>query len=622
MRNRIERALLRLAPAVAATAACFASQQAIAAPSPCERPLPGSVAAAPPDLYSTNGQLSVSFKYETSTDKAGHARFCFVAAQGQQSPTLHVKPGDTLHIELTNALPRSRASAPQHVMSNASNRCGSPVMTLESVNMHFHGTNTAPTCHSDEVIHTLVNAGQSFTYTLKIPADEPPGLYWYHPHVHGLSEAALLGGASGAIEVEGIANFHPIVTGLPQRYLVIRDQLVTNAQVTNGPPLPAWDVSLNYVPVLYPTYKPAIIRMAQGGREFWRVVNASADTMIDLQLLYNGKPQPLQVIAYDGVPLGSQNKSPRPMTETKTDIFLSPAARAEFIISGPPPGVRDAQLVTRAVDTGPAGDLDPARPLARIMTAGGFAATPAPSLVQRGARNAQRFQGLGDATVTATRKLYFSEIFIPGTDPIRRSGNHRWDEGGITHFFITVSGQQPNVFTPDNPPAIVTHQGAVEDWTIENRSQEMHAFHMHQIHFLLLAVNGVPVPKSKQQLYDTYPIGFHKNKKDPYPSITVRMDFRGPVVGDFVYHCHILEHEDAGMMAIIRVLPRAAPADGRAAWNERQPFWRRMFAALYGRLTPWRASPRMGQNYSRVANLADDNRNWTFPARCASRLAH
>jgi len=41
----------------------------------------------------------------------------------------------------------------------------------------------------------------------------------------------------------------------------------------------------------------------------------------------------------------------------------------------------------------------------------------------------------------------------------------------------------------------------------------------------------------------------------PYPSVKVRMDFRGPDIGDFVYHCHILGHEDNGMMAIIRVLP-------------------------------------------------------------------
>jgi FtsP/CotA-like multicopper oxidase with cupredoxin domain len=77
---------------------------------------------------------------------------------------------------------------------------------------------------------------------------------------------------------------------------------------------------------------------------------------------------------------------------------------------------------------------------------------------------------------------------------------------------------------------------------------------MHQIHFLLQARNGVAVSANDQQMLDMVDIP-HWSGSGPYPSVTVRMDFRGPDIGDFVYHCHILEHEDDGMMAIIRVLP-------------------------------------------------------------------
>lgn len=69
-------------------------------------------------------------------------------------------------------------------------------------------------------------------------------------------------------------------------------------------------------------------------------------------------------------------------------------------------------------------------------------------------------------------------------------------------------------------------------------------------------MNGKSVPKDRQQIFDTYQVPYWEGPGHPYPSITVRMDFRGPDIGDFVYHCHILEHEDAGMMAIIRVKPR------------------------------------------------------------------
>ena len=115
----------------------------------------------------------------------------------------------------------------------------------------------------------------------------------------------------------------------------------------------------------------------------------------------------------------------------------------------------------------------------------------------------------------------------------------------------------PTLFSASNPPAIVTTQGSVEDWTIQNRSHENHEFHFHQIHFLLLERNGVPVPPEQQQFLDMVEVPYNPNA-DPTanpPSVKVRMDFRGPDIGDFVYHCHILNHEDHGMMAIIRVLP-------------------------------------------------------------------
>jgi hypothetical protein len=164
----------------------------------------------------------------------------------------------------------------------------------------------------------------------------------------------------------------------------------------------------------------------------------------------------------------------------------------------------------------------------------------------------------------------------------RRTGSASRNWTGETHgraqavFFRGALGpersEQPNeflhhrgrpdatLFSPDNPPAIVTTQGAVEDWTIENRALENHEFHIHQIHFLLLEQNGVPV--NNGQYLDTIQMPYWSGT-GPYPSVKVRMDFRGPLIGDFVYHCHILGHEDAGMMAIIRVKPLGPPASRR-----------------------------------------------------------
>jgi FtsP/CotA-like multicopper oxidase with cupredoxin domain len=515
----------------------------------CPRFQPGSTVQDPPNLFSSHGRLVANLVYQTEVDENGLTRFCFSTPDGLQSPTLHVNPGDELILHVTNRVPADAPGLPQMKMSGMSMSgmemssgngkpplvCGASMMTSASVNVHYHGTNVSPTCHSDEVIRTTINSGESFTYNVHFPWDEPAGLYWYHPHIHGISEAAVQGGATGLIVVHGIADVQPAVIGLRQRLLAVRDNLVPNA--TGSDSEPAWDVSLNYVPVPYPKYPPAVIEMGAKEKQFWRLANTAADTILQIELLYDGVPQTLQIVGLDGVPVGSQDGTRRGRLVNVTTLRLSPAGRAEFIVTGPSLTVKNAVLVTRKVNTGPDGDNDPARPLARLKVTNNYSANALVEAAPRHAPGPQRFEGLAEAQATLSRELYFSE------------------NNPLSQFFITESGEEPKLFDPNAPPAIVTHQGSVEDWTIQNRTLENHEFHMHQIHFLLLKKNGQPLPSSQQQYLDTIDVPFWSGS-GPYPSVTVRMDFRGPDVGDFVYHCHILEHEDGGMMQIIRVLPR------------------------------------------------------------------
>jgi FtsP/CotA-like multicopper oxidase with cupredoxin domain len=519
----------------------------------CPRPGPGTLVTPPPDLFSSNGVLNASFDYYTTVDSAGRTLFCFLTPDGLQSPTLHVRPGDRLILSVTNRNPAPPPGSPTEIVANPWDRCGDVTMTITSLNVHFHGTNTSPACHADQVVHTIINSGETFQYRVQFPTNEPPGLYWYHPHVHGISEAAVQGGASGAIIVEGIENVQPAVAGLSERILFIRDQTIPGAPMPGGN-VPSWDVSLNYVPILYPAFTPAVIQMKPGQQELWRVANASADTIIDLQLQYDGAAQPLQVVALDGVPTGSQDGTMQGQLVTQTDILLAPAARAEFIVMGPSSKVKSATLLTLNVDTGPDGDNDPTRPLAKIATTASPPPLPAIPSPWHPAYH-ELFEDLVNAQVTAKRTLYFSEVLSDPSNP-----------ASPTNFFITVDGATPILFDPNNPPAIVTRQGAVEDWTIQNRSGENHEFHMHQIHFLLFDRNGVPVPADQRQYLDMIQVPYWSGT-GPYPSVKVRMDFRGRDIGDFVYHCHILGHEDAGMMAIIRVLPPSSPWRGIADYH-------------------------------------------------------
>jgi FtsP/CotA-like multicopper oxidase with cupredoxin domain len=159
---------------------------------------------------------------------------------------------------------------------------------------------------------------------------------------------------------------------------------------------------------------------------------------------------------------------------------------------------------------------------------------------------------LGNVAPVRVRRLYFSEKLAVPNDPT-----------SAVEFYLTVDGQEPKMFDMSSGiPDIVAQQGSVEDWIIENRSSELHAFHIHQLHFLLLDYMGKPV--HEDFVRDTVNVPYFNGRALAYPSIRVRMDFRDPnTVGTFVYHCHLLEHEDKGMMGLIRVDP-APRASGQS----------------------------------------------------------
>jgi FtsP/CotA-like multicopper oxidase with cupredoxin domain len=172
----------------------------------------------------------------------------------------------------------------RHPRQTTNNPCSSGIMSPVSTNLHFHGLTIPPTCHQDDVLKTSVQPGDApFDYRFRIPVDEPPGLYWYHPHIHGFSKGQVLGGASGALIVEGIERAKKEIAGLPERVFIIRDQdlIHPNAQPSASEPVvpkfmvdrdgdaanngtgfgkPAKDLSINYVPVPYPDYPPGLLK--------------------------------------------------------------------------------------------------------------------------------------------------------------------------------------------------------------------------------------------------------------------------------------------------------------------------------------------------------------------------
>jgi FtsP/CotA-like multicopper oxidase with cupredoxin domain len=573
----------------------------------CPRPRPSSAILEPYDLRSKNGVLTVDLAFRSEVDVHGRTRYCYIYKDGTESPNLRLNPGDLLILRLKNELtpagfpasssilspspmqmitksmpesmstsmPAASALNLKNTVDVADNSCGTVVMNATSTNLHFHGLTVPPTCHQDDVLHTSIQSTDApFEYRIPIPPDQPPGLYWYHPHLHGFTLAQVVGGASGALIIEGMERANPQVAGLPERVIVIRDENLLNpsaAASTNmtapsvtldrdgdarnsgsGSGTPAKDLSLNFVPVPYPEYQPATIRMRPSERQFWRIVNASSITYLNLQLLFAGKPQALGVVAVDGTPVNDNGQGGN-YALWQSHLGVPPGGRIEFIVKAPPEGTL-ATLITRSVNTGPAGENDPTRPLLSIVTSADAPEpqstlplpSPAASVSATAAQPAQpsRLPWLGKVTPVRTRKLYFSENPQNPSDP-----------NGPTNFYLTVEGQTPAVFDAHSfVPNIVVHQGDVEDWIIENRSQELHDFHIHQVHFVMLEWFGIPI--NEPFLRDTIPVPFWDGKAAQYPAVKLRMDFRkANAVGLFPFHCHLLEHEDGGMMGLIRVEP-------------------------------------------------------------------
>jgi FtsP/CotA-like multicopper oxidase with cupredoxin domain len=522
------------------------------------------------DLRSKNGILKVNLTIYNFAEPDGSIRYCYMDANGNESPTLRLHPGDLLVLDLKNDLRDNGAklSADQHSMLGKhtanTDACASGSMTPSSTNLHFHGLTVPPICHQDDVLRTSIQPGDPpFEYRFRIPADEPPGLYWYHPHIHGFSKTEVLGGASGALIVEGIERADSAVAGLPEQVLTIRDQdlLNPNAPPSRSEPVvpkflidrdgdaanngtgfgkPAKDLSVNFVPVPYPNYPPAILRMKPGERQLWRVLNASAITYLNLAVLYRRVPQPLGLVALDGVPL-NENGAARDLVAPQTHLGVPPGARVEFIVTGPPAGVTSL-LVTRTVDTGPGGENDPNRALAAIEVSQDAPEPPSKLDSSPKPLPTSSEEWLGSVKPVRTRKLYFSEKLLDPNNPT-----------SATEFYLTVDGQKVEPYDPMSGTVnIVAQQGTVEDWIIENRSNELHTFHIHQLHFTLLDYLGMPV--NEPFLRDTVNVPYYDGRSLEYPSVRLRMDFRDPnTVGTFVYHCHLLEHEDKGMMGVIRV---------------------------------------------------------------------
>lgn len=364
-------------------------------------------------------------------------------------------------------------------------------------NLHFHGMTVTPLDGGDSIFRET-RSHEVGDYHFAIPANHSPGAYWYHSHFHGGSQYQVSAGIAGPIIVDGILDPFPELKGIRERVLVLRNfqKTLTGRNATEV------ITSAPSIRTINGQFEPTL-DIQPGETQLWHFINIAANQYFRIAI----DGQSMQVLSRDGNTVTRR-------VDAK-EVLIGPSARFSVLVVGPAAGQHD--ITMGAANTGPAGDTYPAQRLAILNSSG---------------------------AAVATKQITSA---YPQVEDFRQEKVAR-----VRQFAFQDSDSDPNTFyingTRFDPGKVNTtvKLGDLEEWRLYNPSQELHQFHIHQTDFQVVEINGKPVRFS----------GYRDNVYIPATgSITLRIPFRDPVMlGKFVYHCHILEHEDGGMMQAIQVV--------------------------------------------------------------------
>ncbi|MBT1003903.1 multicopper oxidase family protein [Paenarthrobacter sp. DKR-5] len=447
------------------------------------QPTGGQVLSEPEVLRSSNGSLRVRLRASQAQARIAGTNATVLTYNGSvPGPTMFLRPGDRVNVTLENGL-------------------------QNPTNVHVHGLHVSPQGNSDNVLLSA-DPGTSFEYEYRLPADHPPGVYWYHPHHHGMVADQVFGGLYGAIIVE---DPHPVPVAR-DRVMVISDISLNSdgkvAAVSAMEKMMGREGSLVLVngqlnPQL--SAKPA-------ERERWRIINACTARYLNLRL----DGQRLQLLGLDS----GRYQNPRDVEE----VLLAPGNRADLLVTAAP---GTAVLRTLPVDRGSAGSMmgsgtggQQGRTDANGTVLATYAVSGEPALSAQPLPAQPAPRDLRSAAVTARRELTFSMGMGMGS--------------GMS---FTFNGK------PFDPARVDTTvpAGALEEWLLTNTSPMDHPFHLHVWPMQIIETASGPVSGPEWQDVVNVPAR---------SSVRVRIAF-DDFTGKTVYHCHILDHEDSGMMGLI-----------------------------------------------------------------------
>jgi FtsP/CotA-like multicopper oxidase with cupredoxin domain len=469
----------------------------------------GAALAALPEIRAKDGLLDTTIEagygYYTLGDKPAALRSY---NGGPAGPTLRLRAGDTLKLALANRLPPDCADclpkptagtspeAGEICKADSGDSGGTSPRSFNITNMHVHGVHVSPDAPADDIT-VQVNPGATYHYEYHIPKDHPPGTYFYHAHVHGSVALQVASGMAGALIIEGPLDDIPEIAAAREQVLVFQSQcLDADGRCEAFPTLnQRQDTYLNGQ--LRPT-----LSLRPGEVQRWRIVNASHDRF----LLLRASGLTLRALAYDGNPLA------RP--EATEVVPLSPGNRADILVQADAGGVY--QLTT---DSWPNWDYPTqGTVLASVSVAGGAR----PMKLYDGPLGLEHYPGLTPLTpdqATVGRRLTLGQI------------------GNRPEFIFTIDDKP----FPKNG-SLEVKLGAIELWEVVNQTSDPHPFHIHvnPVQVLSGAIHAPP-----GRWLDTVVLP---------PAGKLRFLTRfADFTGTFVFHCHILTHEDLGMMRMITV---------------------------------------------------------------------
>ena len=478
---------------------------------------PGS----PQDLVEPEVRRSVDGVLETSlrvqyayADTGGYRLFMRTYEGTIPGPTLRIQPGDTLKLTVINDLPPNRDEGP--LDEDLPHH-------LNTTNIHFHGSHVSPEGISDNIFRSF-EPGLSYDVEIDVPADHTQGTYWYHPHHHGAADIQIASGMAGALIIEGDFADVPEIANAQERLLLINQVVFDEWRMVEGFETVFPEGATRFFTVN--GQREPIIRMRPGEVQRWRILHCGYQDDIFMAL----EGHTLLPIARDGVALpaiGDNRAVTQPAGNGTGDpqaLLFAPAQRVDVLVQAGEPGTYLLQALPyfQGYDA-------PTGPIAKVIVEG----EPLPMSLPTSLPPAPLVT-IRDDELTGTRELTLSR-HAPEVD----AAGH-WRE-----FAFMVDDL---LFDADRVDQQVD-LGAVEEWTIVNQDDHNdHIFHIHINPFQLTKVNGQPVAEPVWLDTVVVPHG---------GTITFRSRFLD-YTGKYVLHCHMMNHEELGMMQVVEVLPRLA----------------------------------------------------------------